>query len=107
MTSTWRLCYDCKARMDRLDRTRQTYTSSLALIEVVSNEEDTKAKSRTTETRHWCTQCQLKWTREQTQGTAARALEYRSEFTPNPTDSQAMANQGRDYRTGDSVKLGK
>ena len=94
MTSRWQPCYDCKARMDRLDRTRQTYTSSLALIEVVSEEEDTEAKSRSTVTRHWCTQCQLQWTRVETQSVEARATTaYQSEFTPNPTEAQELSIQ--------------
>ena len=94
MNTEWRPCYDCKVRLDRLDRTRQTYTSSLALIEVVSEEEHTEAKSRSTVTRPWCTQCQLQWPRVETQSVEARATTaYQSEFTPNPTEAQELSIQ--------------
>ena len=92
MSSASSLCYDCKARLDRRDRSRQTYTAGLELIEVVSDEEDTDTESRSTVTRYWCTQCQLQWTRVETQGAVARATTaYGSKFSPNPTDDQAVA----------------
>ena len=63
-----------------------------ALIEVVSDEEDTDTESRSTVTRYWCTQCQLQWTRVETQGAVARATTaYGSEFSLNPTDDQTVA----------------
>ncbi len=92
MTATWRPCFDCRARLDRLDRTRQTYTAGLELIEVVSDVEAAEGvDGRSRISRYQCGGCGLEWSRSETYGAARGATAYSSELTPRPTDGQAVA----------------
>ena len=92
MNTTWLICYDCKARLDRRDRTRQTYTAGLELIEVVSDVEAAQGvEGRSRISRYRCGRCGLQWSRSETYGAARAATAYSSELTPRPTDDQTMA----------------
>ncbi len=92
MNTTWLICYDCKARLDRRDRTRQTYTAGLELIEVVSDVEAAQGgKGRSRLSRYQCSGCGLEWSRSETHGVGRGVTGYLSELTPKPTDGQAVA----------------
>ena len=90
MNTEWRPCYDCKARLDRRDRSRQTYTAGLELIEVVSDLEEPGGAGRSRISRYQCGRCGLQWSRSEKYGVGRGMTQYLSQLTPKPIDGQPM-----------------